>query len=177
MVVTRRRTTGLSRRELGAGAVAAVAALVAALVSLVSLSVPTVDSLVSVDARYWFGYAPGFATLAGLVVGAVVWRRLVSRASTPGRGALAGAATGLGTVVAVPFVAGVYVLLFPVLLGLVTGTSWDTVLHVLPGYVQGAVDVTRTMAVDWSPLAVVVLVPLDALLGWAYQRGSGSRGR
>jgi hypothetical protein len=44
----------------------------------------------SADAQYWFGYAPQFAALAGLVVGAVAWRRVTSRASTPGRGALAG---------------------------------------------------------------------------------------
>jgi hypothetical protein len=175
MVTSPRRVVGLPRRELGAGAVAAVAALVASLVSLPAPAVGPLD--LSADARYWFGYAPGVATLAGLVVGVTVWRGLVPRASAPERGALAGAATALGTVAIVPVLAGVYVLLFPLFLGLVTGQAWGTVLHVLPSYGQAAVDVTRTVAVRWSPLAAVVLVPLDAALGWAYQRGSGPHGR
>jgi hypothetical protein len=162
-----RWTTGLSRRDVGAGAVAAVAALVA---SVFSLPLLTVESLApSVDARYWFGYAPPFATVAGLVVGTVAWRRLVPRASTPGRGALAGVAAGLGTVLLVPVLAGLYVVAFPVGLGL-AGAEWGRVLHVLPGYVRESADVVRSVAVGWSPLVGAILLPLGGAAGWAYQR-------
>jgi hypothetical protein len=163
-----RWAAGLSRRDVGAGVVAAVAALVA---SVLSLPLLTVESLApSVDARYWFGYAPPFATVAGLVVGTVAWRRLVSRASTPRRGALAGVATGLGTVLLVPVLAGLYVVAFPVLLGLVTGTASGQVLRVLPGYVEAFPGVVRAVAVGWSPLVGAILLPLGGVAGWAYQR-------
>jgi hypothetical protein len=159
----------VSWREVGAGVVAAVAALVA---SLIYLPVAKIYPLgLSFDAQYWSGYAPLFAPLAGLVMGVVVWRRATSPSSTPKRGALAGIATALGTVLLVPILAGLYVILFPVLIGVVTGEEWRYVLHVFPIYLRGSVGVTRTVAVDWSPLVGVVLVPLGALFGWAYQRG------
>jgi hypothetical protein len=159
----------VTRREVGAGVVAGVAALVASL-----LFVPALDLYplgLSADARYWFGYAPQFALLAGLVVGTVVWRRVVPSASTPRRGALAGIATALGTVALVPILAGLYVIVFPVLLGVVTGAEWRYVLRVLPASLGASVGVTRTVAVGWSPLVGAVLVPLCALVGWAYERG------
>lgn len=97
--------------------------------------------------------------------------------STPERGALAGVATALVTVAFVPILAGLYVIVFPVAFGLVTGEDWRLIRHVLPAYLWTAVGVTRTVAVSWSPLADLVLVPLGALGGWAYQRGRRHRSR
>ena len=175
MVTWRQSSVGVSRREFGAGIVAAVVALFASLVSLLALQFYPQE--LSADAQYWFGYAPQFAALAGLVVGTVVWRRSMSRASTPGQGALAGIVTAVGTVVLVPILAGLYVILFPVVLGLVTGEEWSQILRVFPAYVRASVDVTRTVAVSWSLLVGLVLVPLGALVGWAYQRGRRPRNR
>jgi branched-subunit amino acid transport protein len=169
MFTWRQSTVGVSRREFGAGVVAAVAALFASLFYLPALQFSPLA--LSADAQYWVGYAPQFAALAGLVVGTLVWRRAVSRESTPKQGALAGIVTAVGTVVLVPTLAGLYVLLFPVVLGPVTGAEWSHVLHVLPAYVRASVGVTRTVAVSWSPLVGFALVPLGALVGWAYQRG------
>jgi branched-subunit amino acid transport protein len=175
MIAWRQNLVSVSRRELGAGVVAAVAALVASLVYLPALNFSPLG--LSADAQYWFGYAPQFAALAGLIVGTVVWRRATSRASTPERGALAGIATAVGTVVLVPILAGLYVILFPVVLGLVTGEEWNQILRVFPAYVRASAGVTRTVAVSWSPLVGLVLVPLGALVSWAYQRGRRSRSR
>jgi hypothetical protein len=88
MVTWWQSSVGVLRRDFGAGVVAATVALFASLVSLLALQFYPQE--LSADAQYWFGYAPQFAALAGLVVGAVAWRRVTSRASTPGRGALAG---------------------------------------------------------------------------------------
>jgi hypothetical protein len=166
---------GVSRRDIGAGAVAAVTALVASFIYLSTLKRYSLG--LSPDARYWFGYAPQFALLAGLVVGMVVWRWTMSPASTPKQGAVAGIATAVGTVVLVPILAGVYLLLFPVLLGVATGDEWRYTLHVFPPYVQESVRVTRTVAVSWSPLIAVVLVPLNAFIGWISQRGGRPTGQ
>jgi branched-subunit amino acid transport protein len=166
---------GVSRRDFGAGVVAAIVALFASLVSLLALQFSSQE--LPADAQYWFGYAPQFAALAGLIVGTVVWRRATSRASTPARGALAGIATVVGTVILVPILAGLYVILFPVVLGLVTGEEWSQILRVFPVYVWASVGVTRTVAVSWSPLVGLVLVPLGALVGWTYQRGRRPRNR
>jgi len=165
----------LSRREVGAGAVAAVGALVASLIPLPILEIIPLG--LSSDAQYWFGDAPEFAPLAGLVLGTGVWRRGTSQASPPEWGALAGIVTAIGTVVFVPILAGLYVMLFPVLLGLVTGEEWSYVLRVVPVHVRSSFRVARTITLSWSPLVGVVLVPLDGLLGWVYQRGSRPRGR
>jgi len=173
MVAWRQSSVGVSRRELGAGVVAALAALFASLIYLLALKLYPLG--LSADAQYWFGYAPQFATLTGLVIGTLVWRRAMSRPSTPRRGALAGLVTAVGTVVLVPILAGLYVILFPVALGLVTGESWSQILRVFPAYVRASVGVTRTVAVSWSPLVGLVLVPLGALVGWAYQCGRRSR--
>jgi hypothetical protein len=175
MVTWRQGIGGVSRREFGAGVVAAVAALVASFVFLPALQFSPLG--LSAAEQYWFGYAPLFAALAGFVVGTVVWRRAMSRVSTPRQGALAGIMTAVGTVVLVPILAGLYVILFPVVLGLVTGEKWSQILHVFPAYVRAAVGVTRTVAVSWSPLVGLVLVPLGALVGWAFQRGHRSRNR
>lgn len=168
MIARRQNLVSASRRKIGAGVVAAVAASVASLVSLPALGVSSLG--LSAAAQYWFGYAPQFATLAGLVVGMVVWRRATSRESPPQQGALAGIATAVGTVVLVPILAGLYVILFPVVLGLVTGEEWSQILRVSPAYLRASAGVTRTVAVSWSPLVGLVLVPLCALVGWAYQR-------
>lgn len=175
MVAWRQDVVGVSGRELGAGVLAAVAALVASLVSLPALHSSPLR--LSPAAQYWYEYAPQFAPLAGLVVGTVVWRRAVSAASSPERGALAGIVTAFGTLVFVPILAGLYVALFPVLLSVVTGEEWWYVLEVLPAYWWSAVSVTQTMAVSWSPRVGLVLVPLGALVGWAYQRGRRPRNR
>lgn len=165
--------SGVSRREIGAGVVAAVAALVASLVALPILRSDLLGQ--SADVQYWVGYVPQFATLAGLVVGTVVWRGVVSPASTPRRGALAGVVTALGTVVLVPVLVGLYVVLFPVFLGVVTGQEWLFVVQDARN-LRFAVGWAGAVAVGWTPLVGVILVPLGALAGWAYQRyRSGKR--
>jgi branched-subunit amino acid transport protein len=175
MVAWRQDGAGVSLRGVGAGVVSGLAALAASLVALAALQYDPLG--LSPDARYWFGYAPQFATLAGLVVGTVVWRRGTSPSSTPERGVLAGVATAVGTVVLVPILAGLYVGLFPVLLGVVTGQDWQYALSGYPAHVRSSVDVTRTVAVGWSPFVGAMLVPPGAVVGWAYQRGRRSRGR
>lgn len=163
----RQNIDGVSHREIGAGVVAAVTALIASLIYLPTLKTNSLG--LSFDARYWFGYAPQFALLAGLVVGVVVWRWIMSPASTPKQGAIAGIVTALGTIVLVPILAGVYVLLFPLLLGIVAGDEWGYILHLISAYVPESVRVTRTVAVSWSPLVGVVLIPLNAFTGWIFQ--------
>ncbi len=91
--------------------------------------------------------------------------------------ALAGTVTSVGTVVLVPILAGLYVMPFPIVLGLVTGEEWGRILHVIPTYVWASVGVARTVAIGWSPLVGLVLVPLGALVGWTYQRGRCPRNR
>jgi predicted small integral membrane protein len=132
--------------------------------------VTTDPAWLSADARYWIGYAPQFALVAGLLVGTLVWRRLASPAGTPRRGALVGAAIAVGTLLVVPILAGLYVAAFPVVLGVFTGAEWGTVARVVPGYLQASLGVTQTVALGWSPVVAVVLVPLGALGGWVSQR-------
>jgi hypothetical protein len=81
-----------------------------------------------------------------------------------------GATLAVGTVLLVPVLAGLYVVAFPVLLGVCTGAEWGTAVRVVPGYLQASLGVTRTVALGWGPLVAVVLVPLGALGGWASQR-------
>ena len=145
---------------------------------------------------YWFHYTPNaivveagsqFDTLADLVAFARRNPGLVTFAGTGVRSAnslakarfdaLAGIVTAVGTVVLVPILAGLYVILFPVVLSLVTGEEWSQILRVFPAYVWASVGVTRTLAVSWSPFVGLVLVPLGALVGWAYQRGRRPRSR
>lgn len=175
MTAWRQHVTAVSSREACAGVVAASTALVVSLLS------PTVLDAVplglSPDAQYWFGYVPGFALLAGLVVGTAVWRRVVSLTSAPQRGALAGVATALGVVFLVPMLAGLYAALFPLLLSVLTGQNLQYALTLYPSSVWFAGGVVRTLAVSWSPLVGAVLVPLGAVGGWAYQRGLRHRGR
>jgi hypothetical protein len=151
-----------SRRDLGAGAVAGVLAVVASLVPFSFSGAPPVTAT-SVD--YWAGYAPGVTLVAGLVVGSVVWWR--TPPSTP-CGVLAGVVTGLGTVVCVPVLVGLYVFSFPVLLTLVTGGD----VVAATGYVsaEAAVGVAWAITVGWCPVVGAVLVPLAALAGGAAGR-------
>ncbi|MFC5365325.1 hypothetical protein [Salinirubrum litoreum] len=162
---------GVSRRALGAGVVTGVAALLVSLLFLLLLVVGADFLRLSADGRYWVGYAPQFALVAGIVVGTLAWRRLASATSTPRRGALAGAAVAVGTVLFVPVLAGLYVIAFPVILGAVTGAEWATVSRVFPTYLGASLVVTRTVVVEWSPLVGAVLVPLGALVGWLSRRG------
>ena len=156
------------RRDVGVGVVAAGAALVASLLYLLALTVSPLK--LSADAQYWAGYAPQFASVAGLVVGTVVWRRGTYRASTPKQGLVAGSAMALGIVVLVPILAGAYVILFPALHSVVTGQELRYALQLYPASLWTAVGVTRTVATAWSPLVGALLVPVGALGGWAYQR-------
>lgn len=163
------------QRDMGAGIVGAGTALVA---SFLYRLASTVFSLrLSSTAQYWAGYAPQFALVAGLVVGTVVWRRAMSPTSTPKRGALAGLAMALGIIVLVPVLAGGYVMLFPLLLSVVTGQGVSSALSLYPAPLWTAVSIARVIAVAWSPLVGVLLVPLGALAGWAYQRSRRPSGR
>jgi hypothetical protein len=155
-------------QDMGVGLVAASAALAASLLYLlVAMVIPL---RFSPDAQYWAGYAPQYAFVAGLVVGTVLWRRVMSRVSTPKQGAFVGSAMALGVVVIVPILAGVYVLLFPVLLGVVTGQKLHYAIQLYPAPLWTAVGVTRTVATAWSPLVGALLVPFGVVAGWAYQR-------
>ena len=155
-------------RDMGAGVVTAAVALAASLLyMLVAMVVPL---RLSPDAQYWVGYAPQFAFVSGFVLGAIVWRRVASRVSTPKQGAFVGSAMGLGIVTLVPTLAGVYVLLFPLLLSVVTGQGLQYAVQLYPEPLWTAVDVTRTVATAWSPLVGALLVPLGAVAGWASQR-------
>jgi hypothetical protein len=169
MNLWRQRVGSVSRRGLGAGVVTGLTALAVSVGALI-LSVTTDPAWLSADARYWIGYAPQFALVAGLLVGTLVWGRLASPAGTPRRGALVGAAIAVGTILVVPILTGLYVAAFPVVLGVFTGAEWETVARVVPGYLQASLGVTRTVALGWSPLVAIVLVPLGALGGWASQR-------
>jgi MFS family permease len=169
MNLWRQRVGSVSRRGLGAGVVTGLTALVVSVGAFI-LPVTTDPAWLSADARYWIGYAPQFALVAGLLVGTLVWGRLASPAGTPRRGALVGAAIAVGTLLVVPILAGLYVAAFPVVLGVFSGAEWGTVARVVPGYLRASLGVTRTVALGWSPLVAVVLVPLGALGGWASQR-------
>ena len=155
-------------RDVGAGVVTATAALAASLFYLLIAMV--VPLRLSPDAQYWAGHAPQFAVVAGFVLGAIVWRRVVSRVSTPEQGAFVGSVMALGIVALVPILAGVYVLLFPLLLSIVTGQGLHYAIQLYPEPLWTAVDVTRTVATAWSPLVGALLVPLGAVAGWASQR-------
>ncbi len=81
-------------QDMGAGVVTAAAALAASLLYLlVAMVVPL---RLSPDAQYWVGHAPQFAFVAGFVLGTIVWRRVISRVSTPEKGAFVGSAMALG---------------------------------------------------------------------------------
>ena len=155
-------------RDLNSGFVLASAALAVSLFYLlVLLNIPL---QLSPDTQYWAGYAPQFAFVAGLMIGTVVWRPVLSQASTPKQGAVAGSAMALGVVVLVPILAATYVLLFPIFLSVVTGQKLDYALQLYPAPLWAAVSVFQTVATMWSPLVGVLLVPIGAVAGWAYQR-------
>jgi hypothetical protein len=167
-MVTRQQRSVTWWRDVGAGVVTAAAALAASLLYLlVAMVVPL---RLSPDAQYWAGHAPQFAFVAGFVLGAIVWRRVVSRVSTPKHGAFVGSAMALGIVAFVPILAGVYVLLFPLPLSIVTRQGLHYAIQLYPEPLWTAVDVTRTVATAWSPLVGALLVPLGAVAGWASQR-------
>ena len=164
----RRRTHSALRHEVGAGVVAGVATLVASVVYWVSLStlLPAVEVPFTVEG-YMLSYT-GFvffallvAPLVGFVVGAAVWRWTLSLSSSPSRGALAGAVTALGTVLAVP-------VLFGLLLAAREMSGASPALFTSP--VEALVVTSRGGVVYWSLLVCLLLVPLGALGGWVYQR-------
>ncbi|MFC7130237.1 hypothetical protein [Haloferax chudinovii] len=155
-------------QDVGAGVATASTALVTSfLYSLVLMVIPL---QLSADAQYWAGYAPQFAFVAGLVIGTFVWRRVMSRASTPEQGAFAGSVLGLIIAILVPILAAMYVLLFPVLLSVVTGQGLHYALQLYPAPLWAAVGAARTIATAWSPLVGVLLILIGALFGWTYQR-------
>ena len=167
-MVTWQQRLGTWWRDVGAGVVTAVTALaVSILYLLVAMAVPL---RLSIDAQNWVGYAPQFTFVAGFVLGTIVWRRAMSRVSTPEQGAFVGGAMALGIVTLVPLLAGVYVLLFPLLLSIGTGQELYYALQLYPEPLWTAVDVTRIVATAWSPLVGALLVPLGAVAGWASQR-------
>jgi hypothetical protein len=167
-MVTWQQRSVIWRRDMGTGVVTAVAALAASLIYMLAAMV--IPLRLSSDAQYWVGYAPQFAFVAGFVLGTTVWRRIMSRISTPEQGAFVGSAMALGIVALVPLLAGVYVLLFPVLLSIVTGQALHYAIQLYPDPLWTAVDVTQIVATAWSPLVGVLLVPLGAVAGWASQR-------
>jgi len=152
----------------GAGLLAGAAALVAALCYLAALWLlrPTRTAPFSTD-LYLIGYT-GFvfyatlaAPLAGFAIGRSLWRRRLSSASAPRRGAIAGAVTAFGTVLAVPVSFG---LLFAVreLAGATPAVFRDPV--------TAFAVLARGGLVHWSLPVGAALVPLCALAGWLYQR-------
>ena len=167
-----RNATNGRRRDVSAGVVAASVALLGALSYTLVVGVAPVR--LSADAQYWAAYAPQCSAVAGFLVGTVGWRRVVSRASTPRRGALAGGALALCVVVLVPILAAAYVSAFPVLLSVATGQPVRSALSLYPAPLWAAVDVARTVATSWSPFVGASLVPLGALAGWVDQRRGGS---
>lgn len=156
------------RQDVGTGFVAASAALIGSLFYLLVWTVIPVRF--SADAQYWAGYAPQFTFVAGLIVGSFLWRRVMSRVSTPEQGAIACGALALCILVLVPILAAVYVLLFPILLSVITGQELRYALQLYPAPLWAAVGVARTVATAWSPLVGVSLVSIGALAGWTYQR-------
>jgi hypothetical protein len=164
----RQTLSGVSRHEVGAGAVAAAATVVTSVIYVASLwaFVPAVEVPFSVE-LYMLGYT-GFVFFAlfisppvGFVVGTAVWQRTLSLMSNPRRGAFAGVVTALGTVLAVP-----------ILFGLLLATR--ELLGVTPALFTSPVDAfvitTQGGVIYWSLFTSVILVPLGALVGWAYQR-------
>ena len=143
-------------RDMSAEFVVASATLAVFLLFLLVL--PNIPLHISPNAPYWAGYAPQFAFFAGLIIGTVVWRPVLSRASSPKQGAVAGSAMALGVVVLVPILAATYVLLFPVLLSVVTGQGLDYALQLYPAPLWAAVGVFQTVATVWSPLVGVLLI-------------------
>jgi len=175
MSVWRRTSGGVSSHEAGAGVVAATATLLASVIYWASLwaFIPAVEVPFSVE-LYMMGYT-GFvffalfvAPLVGFVVGTTVWRWKLSPASSPRHGAFAGFVTALGTVLAVPVLFGL----------LLAGRE---LMGVSPALFASPVDAfvitTQGGVVYWSLFTGVILVPLGALVGWAYQRRgqTGSR--
>lgn len=181
MIMWPQNRLSVSRREAGAGAVAAGAALVAALLCIPGLWV--LDALSGGLPRstelYFFGYV-GFvfyalllAPLVGLVAGTVVWRWLVPPSSDPRQGAIAGVVSALVTILLVP-------LLFSLLLlawELIRAAWWTPESYrIFASPSQLVVVVTHGGLLYWGPLAGVVLVPLGAIVGWAYQHRQQHRG-
>lgn len=164
-----------SRRDVGAGVLAAGAATVVALLcfpglwalELLYAGLPRTTEL------YFFGYvgfafyAVALAPIVALVSGTAVWRWTVPSSSSPKRGAMAGVASALATVLLVP-------LLFSLLLlvhELVRTAWWAPESHaVFTSPSQLLVVVIHGGLLYWSLLAGVTLVPFGGLVGWAYQR-------
>lgn len=164
----RQRPGSISRHKVGAGSVVAAATVVTSVIYSVILwaFVPTVEVPFNVEI-YMLGYT-GFVffalfvtPLVGFVVGTAVWQWTLSSTSNPRRGALAGAVTALGTVLAVS-------ILFSLLL------ATRELLGVIPALFASPVDAfvitTQGVVVYWGLFTSVMLVPLCALVGWVYQR-------
>ena len=163
-----RRTDSALPHEVGAGVVAGVATLVASVVYWVSLLafLPTVTVPFTVE-LYTLSYT-GFvffallaAPFVGFVVGTAVWRWTLSQSSSPSRGALAGAVTALGTVLAVP-------VLFGLLLAVREVSGASPAIFTSP--LEALVVTSRGGVVYWGTLTGLLLVPLGAIGGWLYQR-------
>jgi hypothetical protein len=164
----RQTPSSLSRHEVGAGAFVAAATVVTSAIYSISLwtSVPAAEVPFSVE-RYMLGYT-GFvffalfvAPLVGFVVGTAVWQWTLSSTSNPCRGALAGIVTALGTVLAVS-------VLFSLLLATRELLGVTPALFVSP--VDAFVITMQGAVIYWGLFTSVILVPLCALVGWAYQR-------
>jgi hypothetical protein len=175
-MVVRLPTVGVSRREVGAGAVAAVTALVGSVVyvpgswmlnALYPAVPPTTELYFFLYTGFAF-YALLVAPFVALVVGTGVWRSAMSTTSTPHRGALAGVVTALSTVLVVPVLFSLLVLLRE----LVRAAWWSPESYpVFASTSQSFVVVTLGGLLYWSPFVGVILVPLGALAGWVYERG------
>jgi hypothetical protein len=172
----------VSRRAVGAGAVAAGTALIAAIgyipvlwvLSALYPGIPrTTDLYFFLYSGFTF-YASILPPLVGLIVGTVVWKRMVSSMSNPSQGAIAGIVTALATVLFVP-------MLFSLLLlttELVRAVWWSADSSALFGTPSELfIVLTHGGVVYWNPFAGLVLVPLGALVGWAYPRGHCPRSR
>ncbi|TKX56267.1 hypothetical protein EXE44_15725 [Halorubrum sp. SS7] len=171
----RQAPSSISHHEVGAGAVAAAATVVTSVIYLISLwaFVSTAEVPFNVEI-YMLGYT-GFVffalfvtPLVGFVVGTAVWHWTLSSTSNPRRGALAGVVTAPGTVLAVS-------ILFSLLL------ATRELLGVIPALFVSPVDAfvitTHGVVIYWGLFTSVILVPLCALIGWAYQRRVLSRSR
>ena len=182
MVAWRLNLGGVSRPEVGAGIVAAAAALVASVMYIPGLwvldalfpAVPHTTELYFFLYTGFIFYALLVAPFVAMVLGTAVWRWMTVPTSSPRRGALAGIVTALGTMLVVP-------ILFSLLLiawEFIRAAWWSPESYSLFGStLQSFVVVTQGGIVYWSPLAGVILLPLGALVGWAYQRGRHLRGR
>ena len=165
----------MSRRETGAGTVAAGTALVAAILCVPGLWV--LDMLYAGLPRttelYFFlylgliFYALILAPFVALIAGTVVWRWLVHPSSSPTRGATAGVVSAVVTMLLVPLLFSLFLLARELI-----GAAWWTPesYQIFTSTSQLLVVVTHGGLLYWSLPAGVILMPLSAIAGWTYQR-------